>query len=141
MLFVLVLSLVWSASASNFQTVAIIGSNDIHGGAFPTSLFRSDTNESYNYGGLEFMAQMIETVQKEYEGNVLYLDAGDQFQGGIEASSLVSSGQIMNDFYNTMGVAGSAIGNHEFDFGPTFLNPYWAGRNSDSDNLAANVRS
>ncbi len=76
------------------------------------------------------MAQMIETVQNEYKGNVLYLDAGDQFQGGIEASALVSSGQIMNDFYNTMGVAGSAIGNHEFDFGPSFLFPYWAGRNS-----------
>jgi 2',3'-cyclic-nucleotide 2'-phosphodiesterase (5'-nucleotidase family) len=38
------------------------------------------------------MAQMIETIQKEYDGNILYLDAGDQFQGGIEASSLVSSG-------------------------------------------------
>ena len=87
------------------------------------------------------MAQMMETVQKEYEGNVLYLDAGDQFQGGIQASSLVSSGQIMNDFYNTMDVAGSAIGNHEFDFGPTFLKPYWEGRKQDSNNLAANIRS
>jgi 2',3'-cyclic-nucleotide 2'-phosphodiesterase (5'-nucleotidase family) len=29
------------------------------------------------------MAQMIETIQQEYDGNVLYLDAGDQFQGGI----------------------------------------------------------
>jgi 2',3'-cyclic-nucleotide 2'-phosphodiesterase (5'-nucleotidase family) len=87
------------------------------------------------------MAQMIETVQNEYPGNVLYLDAGDQFQGGIEASSLVSSGQIMNDFYNTMGLAGSAIGNHEFDFGPTFLNNYWVGRSADSPNLAANLRS
>jgi hypothetical protein len=52
MLFLLVLSLISSASASNFQTVAIIGTNDIHGGAFPTALFRPDTNESYNYGGL-----------------------------------------------------------------------------------------
>lgn len=47
----------------------------------------------------------------------------------------------MNDFYNTLGVAGSAIGNHEFDFGPSFLWPYWAGRVANSDNLAANLRS
>lgn len=129
MIFLLLLAIVLSASASNFHTVAIIGTNDLHGGAFPTALFRSDTGESYNYGGLEYMAQMIETVQNEYKGNVLYLDAGDQFQGGIEASAMVSSGQIMNDFYNTMGVAGSAIGNHEFDFGPSFLSSYWQGRN------------
>jgi 2',3'-cyclic-nucleotide 2'-phosphodiesterase (5'-nucleotidase family) len=38
------------------------------------------------------MAQMIETIREEYGGNMLYLDAGDQFQGGIESSSLVSSG-------------------------------------------------
>jgi 2',3'-cyclic-nucleotide 2'-phosphodiesterase (5'-nucleotidase family) len=48
---------------NNFHTVAIIGTNDIHGTAFPTSLFRSDTNDSYNYGGLEYMAQMIETIK------------------------------------------------------------------------------
>lgn len=52
--------------STNFQTVAIIGTNDIHGTAFPTSLFRTDNNEAYNYGGLEFMAQMIETIQMEH---------------------------------------------------------------------------
>jgi 2',3'-cyclic-nucleotide 2'-phosphodiesterase (5'-nucleotidase family) len=42
-------------------------------------------NQTYNYGGLVYMAQMIETIKNisEYTGNVLYLDAGDQFQGGI----------------------------------------------------------
>jgi len=29
------------------------------------------------------MAQMIKTVQQEFKGNALYLDSGDQFQGGI----------------------------------------------------------
>lgn len=58
------------------------------------------------------MAQMIETVRLENPGNVLWVDAGDQFQGGIEASPLVSSGEIMNDFYNTLKLDASAIGNH-----------------------------
>lgn len=47
----------------------------------------------------------------------------------------------MNDFYNIIGVDASAIGNHEFDFGPTFLFPYMAGKDKLSSNLAANLRS
>lgn len=58
------------------------------------------------------MAQMIETIKHEYKGNVLYLDAGDQFKGGIESSVLVSDGKIMSDFYNVLNVDASAIGNH-----------------------------
>jgi 2',3'-cyclic-nucleotide 2'-phosphodiesterase (5'-nucleotidase family) len=38
------------------------------------------------------MASLIDTIKNEYNGNVLWLDAGDQLQGGIEASPLVSSG-------------------------------------------------
>lgn len=58
------------------------------------------------------MASMIETIRSQYKGNFLYLDAGDQFQGGIESSPLVSSGEIMNDYYNSIKVDASAIGNH-----------------------------
>lgn len=64
-------------------TVTIIGSNDIHGKAFPTLLYRQDTGEKYKYGGLIYMAGLIDILSKENEGNTLYLDAGDQFQGGI----------------------------------------------------------
>jgi 2',3'-cyclic-nucleotide 2'-phosphodiesterase (5'-nucleotidase family) len=49
---------------SGFVTVAIAASNDIHGSAFPTTLYRSDTNETYNYGGLVYMASMIETLRR-----------------------------------------------------------------------------
>jgi 2',3'-cyclic-nucleotide 2'-phosphodiesterase (5'-nucleotidase family) len=47
----------------------------------------------------------------------------------------------MNDFYMSAGLQASAIGNHEFDFGPEFLFPYWANRPQDNPNLAANLRS
>jgi 2',3'-cyclic-nucleotide 2'-phosphodiesterase (5'-nucleotidase family) len=44
---------------------------------------------------------MIEGIREEFgKGNVLFLDSGDQFQGGIEASRLVSNGSIINDFFN-----------------------------------------
>lgn len=74
------------------QTIAIIGSNDIHGSAFPTALVREDTQEKYNYGGLVYMARLIQIIKEEYPDNNLYLDAGDQFQGGLESSKLISSG-------------------------------------------------
>ena len=42
----------------------------------------------------------------------MYFDGGDEFQGGVESSVRVSSGQIMTEFYNAIEVDGSAIGNH-----------------------------
>lgn len=60
-------------------------------------MMRSDTKEKYNYGGLVYMANMISTIKNQYgKNNTLWLDAGDQFQGGIESSKLVSDGKIMN---------------------------------------------
>ena len=69
----------------------------------------------------------------------MYLDGGDQFQGGIESSKLISGGEIMNDFFGMMKINGSAIGNHEFDFGPEFLLPYLQSR--QTKNFAANLKS
>lgn len=132
--------LVSSPTNNQTVTVAIIGTNDIHGAAFPAQLIRSDdTSVKYLYGGLQYMGRLIEIIQNEYDGNVLYLDAGDQFQGGIESSKLVSSGKIMNDFYDSLNLNASAIGNHEFDFGPSFLFPFMSSK--QAPNLAANIRS
>lgn len=85
------------------------------------------------------MARLMEIVQKEFGNKVIYLDGGDQFQGGIESGPKVSSGEIMTDFYNTLGLSGSSIGNHEFDFGPEFLFNYL--NKKDSPALAANLQS
>lgn len=49
---IICLQIFFIAALTRFQTVAIIGTNDIHGGAFPTALYRSDTSENYTYGGL-----------------------------------------------------------------------------------------
>lgn len=58
------------------------------------------------------MGGLINIIKGEYPGRVMYLDAGDQFQGGIESSKLISQGKIMNDFFGLMELNGSAIGNH-----------------------------
>lgn len=110
---VLSLLLITIATSADNITIAIIGTNDIHGAAFPAQLVRSDNmSQQYLYGGLQYMGRLIQIIQNEYQGNVLYLDAGDQFQGGIESSKLVSSGKIMNDFYDAVDLNASAIGNH-----------------------------
>ena len=85
------------------------------------------------------MAAQINIIKDQYPNHTLILDAGDQFQGGIQSSPLISHGKIMNDFYDAIGLQGQAIGNHEFDFGPDFLNPYY--ETKESPVLAANLRS
>ena len=47
----------------------------------------------------------------------------------------------MNDYFRSSQVDSSAVGNHEFDFGPDFLLPYWLNRQDGSWNLAANLKS
>jgi 2',3'-cyclic-nucleotide 2'-phosphodiesterase (5'-nucleotidase family) len=104
-------------------------------------MLRTDTNETYEYGGLVYMASMIERLRKEYKGNVLYLDAGDEFQGGVESSTRISNGKIINEFFDQAHVDGAAIGNHDLDYGPAFLKNYMSERSTQSVFLAANLRS
>lgn len=89
---ILLLTTAFSLHTPRTETVAIICSNDIHGNVFPYPTIRLDTKEPFLYGGLEYMAQMVETIKEEYKGNVLYLDAGDQLLGGVEITDSVSSG-------------------------------------------------
>lgn len=48
---------------SSIQTVAIISTNDIHGTALPSTLLNTATNKTYKYGGIQYLAQMIETIK------------------------------------------------------------------------------
>ena len=52
---------------------------------------------------------------------------------------MISSGQIINDFFSQAGLNASSIGNHEFDFGSDFLFAFL--RNRNSSNLVANLKS
>jgi hypothetical protein len=44
--------------------VLLVGTNDIHGTAYPILLSRKDTGEKYTYGGLVYMARMLEILRK-----------------------------------------------------------------------------
>jgi 2',3'-cyclic-nucleotide 2'-phosphodiesterase (5'-nucleotidase family) len=100
-------------------TVAIFGTNDIHGTAFAKALIHPITKEEYNYGGVEYLASYVKILRKEWDERFLWLDSGDQFQGGIE--SKLSNVTIMTDFLNIITVNATAIGNHEFDYRKDYL--------------------
>jgi len=94
----------------------IIATNDFHGALEP----RPDAN-GVRRGGAAYVAAAIERARNECvpRCETLLLDAGDLFQG-TPASNL-SYGRPVVDYYNRMGYAASALGNHEFDWGTDTL--------------------
>jgi 2',3'-cyclic-nucleotide 2'-phosphodiesterase (5'-nucleotidase family) len=90
----------------------IIATNDFHGALEP----RPDANGVMR-GGAAYVAAAIERARNECVPRcvTLLLDAGDLFQG-TPASNL-SYGRPVVDYYDRMGYAAAALGNHEFDWG------------------------
>jgi 2',3'-cyclic-nucleotide 2'-phosphodiesterase (5'-nucleotidase family) len=90
----------------------IIGTNDFHGALEP----RPDAN-GVRRGGAAYVGAAIDRARRECAPacETLLLDGGDLFQG-TPASNL-SYGRPVVDYYNRMGYAAAALGNHEFDWG------------------------
>src|SRR5262245_46029428 len=68
----------------------------------------------------EALAQVITDLRNRYGQKMIYLDAGDQFQGSLEGN--ISKGKAVVGFFNLMQLDAAAIGNHEFDYGPDISN-------------------
>ena len=101
----------------NYTYIPIVGTDDIHGNIFPKINNLKIGNETLTYktGGLEFMARYINILREEFGSNrVLYFDGGDYYQGGI--ASVIFDGEIIQDYFNIIGLNGSTVGNHEFDY-------------------------
>ena len=101
----------------NYIYVPIVGTDDIHGYFFPkiNNIRIGQETLTYKTGGLEYIAKYINILREEFGSNrVLYFDGGDFYQGGID--SFLFDGEIMQDFFNLIGLNGSTLGNHEFDY-------------------------
>ena len=111
----------------------IIATNDFHGALEP----RPDAG-GVRRGGAAYVAAAIERARAECvpRCEVLVVDAGDLFQG-TPASNL-SYGRPVVDYYNRMGYAAAALGNHEFDWGTDTLRARM--RQAKFGILGANVR-
>jgi 5'-nucleotidase len=104
---------------SGIETLAILGTNDIHGSLAPQILHTRETDGSkpiqYEAAGGATLASYIRILQKEYGDHLLWLDAGDEFQGSIESN--LEQGAPMVQYFNLLNLDAAAVGNHEFDFG------------------------
>jgi 2',3'-cyclic-nucleotide 2'-phosphodiesterase (5'-nucleotidase family) len=111
----------------------IIGTNDFHGALEP----RTDAN-GVRRGGAAYVAAAIDRARRECAPRceTLILDGGDMFQG-TPASNL-AFGRPVVDYYNRMGYAAAALGNHEFDWGVDTLRARM--RQARFGILGANVR-
>jgi len=111
----------------------IIATNDFHGALEP----RPDAN-GVRRGGAAYVATAIERARSECvpRCETLLLDGGDMFQG-TPASNL-NFGRPVVDYYNRMGYAAAALGNHEFDWGIDTLRARM--RQAKYAILGANVR-
>ena len=101
----------------NYIYIPIVGTDDIHGNFFPkVNHIKVDGEDlTYKTGGLEFVARYINILREEFGANrVLYFDGGDYYQGGI--ASVIFDGEIIQDYFNIIGLNGSTVGNHEFDY-------------------------
>ncbi|MBL0213944.1 MAG: 5'-nucleotidase C-terminal domain-containing protein [Myxococcales bacterium] len=84
-------------------TLSIIGTNDLHGALERLPL-------------LAGFVTNLRAARAADGGGVLLVDAGDMFQGTLESN--INEGAEVVRAYNAMGYSASAVGNHEFDFGP-----------------------
>jgi 5'-nucleotidase len=94
-------------------TIAVVGINDFHGSLLPRERKLPDGTVMQS-GGASVLYSMIRRLRDEMRGNVLVVDAGDEWQGTLESNS--SKGATVVDFFNQLGVRVAAVGNHEFDF-------------------------
>lgn len=84
--------------------------------------------------GMAKMATVVKNL-REINPNTVIVSCGDNYQGS--ALSIVTKGKIVSDFFGIIGVAASAVGNHEFDWGDGYFATW-----SESANfpfLAANI--
>ena len=106
----------------NFIFIPIVGTDDIHGNFFPriNKIKIGEDIITYKTGGLEYVTKYINILREDFGSNrVLYFDGGDFYQGGID--SVLFDGEIMQDYFNLIGVNGTTIGNHEFDYSRNWI--------------------
>ena len=103
------------ALADTPVTVTILHSNDLHAHLDPTSISKKP------YGGYARQATLIKRFRAS-DPNVLLLNAGDVFQGTMYFN--VYEGLADLAFMNQVGYQAMALGNHEFDRGPSVLSAF-----------------
>lgn len=102
----------------------ILHTNDFHSRVEPINKYDSTCDaetlgKKECFGGVARLAAAIKAKRDEIRaagGNVIVLDAGDQYQGSLFYTTY--KGRDTVEFMNAIGYDAMALGNHEFDDGP-----------------------
>ena len=89
-------------------TIDFYSINDMHG----------KFDDTYANMGVDEMTTYLRNAQTVNESTVL-LSAGDMWQGSAESN--FTKGKLVTDWMNEMGFAAMTLGNHEFDWGESYL--------------------
>jgi 2',3'-cyclic-nucleotide 2'-phosphodiesterase (5'-nucleotidase family) len=100
-----------SQSSTGSAILDFYSVNDLHG--------QVEYNESEYELGITRMATYLNTRREENPDGTVLLAAGDMWQGS--ASSNLTHGALVTDCMNDMGFDAMTIGNHDFDWGPSFI--------------------
>jgi 5'-nucleotidase len=108
-----------AAAGVEGRRLMVVGINDTHGAllSIPPPKWISSVTKS-DIGGADWFAGYVNAIRADLKakgGEVVLLDAGDEFQGTLISNEF--RGKSVTDVYNAVGVTAAAIGNHEFDFG------------------------
>lgn len=114
------------------NTLTVIATTDFHGALEPEEV-RLASGQSITIGGPGVLSAYMKIIKSKAPGPVLYLDAGDLFQGTM--ASNMFEGAPVTRLFNYFAPAAAALGNHEFDYGP--VGPKSVPRNSSDDGQGA----
>jgi 5'-nucleotidase/UDP-sugar diphosphatase len=98
---------------NDLSGMTILHTNDLHAHYDPFEPWGEPIQ-----GGVARLKTLVEEIRGEADG-VLFLDAGDQFQGTLFFT--VGGADVVADVMNTLGYDAMCVGNHEFDAGPAEL--------------------
>ncbi|HNV69043.1 MAG TPA: metallophosphoesterase, partial [Candidatus Ozemobacteraceae bacterium] len=105
----------------------ILHTNDWHGTFQPLPSVWRDASAPRPIGGAAILGTVLSQRKADIlrrGGRYLLVDAGDLFQGSMEVN--LTKGMAMIDLYNHLGYAVTALGNHDFDYGPQALRAAYA---------------
>ncbi|XP_029966376.1 5'-nucleotidase [Salarias fasciatus] len=136
LLLILILGFSVSPSAATWDLV-LLHTNDVHARVEETSVHSGKCGGGGCYAGVARRATMIRKIRAS-GGNVLLLDAGDQFQGTVWFNYY--KGAEAAHFMNELRYDAMVFGNHEFDNGVEgLMKPFM--ENIRCPVLSANIRA
>lgn len=113
------------ASAADDSTVAVqlLSFTDLHGQLYPGSgadgTVTSSDGTSLTVGGVAYLATHLDQLRQGHQNSILF-STGDNFSGWPK-STWSAQDEPTIEAMNRLGVAFSAVGNHELDVSRSFL--------------------